>query len=880
MSDFSTLPVLDSLKLLESSKEGLSQKEAKKRLALYGPNSLAEKKEGGLLKLIWSQVNNVLVYVLLAAAAVSILTKHAGDAVVIFIVIAINTLVGTIQEYRANKAVDSLKSLLLPKAKVIREGKLQIIAAADLVPGDIAVIEQGDRIPADGRLIQGNNLRAMESTLTGESVPQDKSIEAVAARTEFGSQSNMLWMGTFCTSGAGKLLVAATGGKTMLGQIALQIENVEEGPTHFEKITSRLTKQMGIIAAIGSAFILIIGLFLRDFEFSEIFLFAVATLVAAIPESLPAILTVVLAVGASRMASKKAIVRKLSATENLGAVTVIATDKTGTLTQNTMSVEEIVFGDGSIVKVSGTGWSTEGEFLFEKTDKTEGQLRKLVEIGYICNSAEVARDDGKVEVMGDPTEAALVVLGDKYKLSQELRDTVEYDQPFNTDLKYRASIVNVESGKELFVVGAAEIVLERSSQKYDGGEISPELREQIHSQISQMSAKSLRVLGIAFKPASKDSVDVADDDAKNLTLVGFVGMRDPVRPEVPAAITHAKRAGVRVIMLTGDHRETALAIGKEIGLANDSQEVATGVDLESLSDQEFSETLKRVSIFARLTPQMKLRIAKELQAQGQIVAMTGDGVNDAPVLKQADIGIAMGIIGTDTARESSEIVLADDNFATIVAAVEEGRVVFNNIKRASTFLITTNIAEQIVIISSLFLGLPLPLLAAQILWLNLVTDGLNDFALALEKPHPGLMRSLPRKPEEGIINRKIVEFMIPTSLIMVVLTLGLFYIALPYGENYARSLAFLAMSFTQLFNALNLRSFSKSIFDIGVFSNKYLVAAILISALFTVGAVEWEWLKQMLSFKTVELHIVLMIAFISSSVLWIGEIIKAIRHRS
>lgn len=882
---FHSLSVAENLKLLSSSEEGLRQVEAERRLAEYGPNALAEQGGLGIFKLIWSQINNVLVYVLFAAAAVSFFTNHAGDAAVILMVVALNTIIGTIQEFRANRAVASLKNLLLPKAKVLRDGRLQIISATQLVPGDVVLVEQGDRVPADGRLLNAHNLRMLESALTGESVPQDKSNATLAQNTEFAGRANMLWMGTFCSGGSGKFLVTATGGKTMLGQIALQIENVEEGQTHFEKITKKLTKQMGVLAAVGSVIILLVGLFVRQFEFTEIFLFSVAALVAAIPESLPAILTVVLAVGANRMAGKKAIVRKLSATENLGSVTVIATDKTGTLTQNTMSVEEVVFGDGSRVTVSGTGWSREGEFYFKDshTDaKHRGALEKLTEIGFVSNSAQLVRNPEKpVEVIGDPTEAALVVLGEKYGLQYGLRDKVLVDQAFSTDLKYRASLVGTDGQRELYVVGAAEVVLERSEKLFIGGtKISLALRKEIHDRVAQMSAKSLRVLGIAYTKVSEKAEDIADEDVNNLVLVGFVGMRDPIRPEVPQAIAHAKSAGIRVVMLTGDHRETAMAIGREVGLINPQSKVLTESELNQLTEVEFAKAVMDTDVFARLTPGMKLRIAKALQAQGQIVAMTGDGVNDAPALKQADVGISMGIMGTDTARESSEIVLADDNFATIVGAVEEGRVVFNNIKRASTFLITTNIAEQLVILASLLFGLPLPLLAAQILWLNLVTDGVNDFALALERPHAGLMKNLPRKPEEGIITARIVQFMIPTSLIMVILTLAWFYFYLPQGEAYARSLAFLVMSFTQLFNALNLRSFTKSIFQIGLFTNKYLILAIVVSGIFTVGAVEWEWLKNLLGFEAVDLGLVLIILAMSSSVLWIGELIKWMSKKS
>lgn len=871
----------DVLQKLNSTRTGLTSIEAAERLIKFGPNQIEDKGGTRIFKLVWRQINSPVVAILLVAALISWYSQHYGDSIVVIIVVLLNTIIGTAQEYRANKAVDTLKQLLVPKAKVLRDGDLKLIPATDLVPGDVVLLEQGEKVSADGRLIHAVNFRVLESALTGESVSIDKNTDKLEQEVELGGRKNMVWMGTITTSGSAKMVVTATGENTILGEIATQIESIDESDSHFNQITNKLTKQVGIIAVGGSVLIFVIGLFFRQIEFGEIFLFSVASLVAAIPESLPAIMTIVLAVGAYRMSQKRAIVRSLPSTETLGAVDIIATDKTGTLTQNTMTVVTIGLPGGDNINVTGSGWSTDGEIEVKK-EIIADDVKKLITIGFVSNSSKLLQEGSRTQVIGDPTEAALIVLGEKGKCDERLQESVIYDLPFNTELKYRASLVDVDGKQEIFAVGAPEALLDRVTKMTVNGkvlEVNEKDLEDLKSQVSSMSAQALRVIALAYKPTSEEHKEFDDDDVDHLVLAGFVGMKDPVRPEIRSAIKAATRAGIKVLMLTGDHAETALAISKEIGLATRKDEVTEGRQLESLSEVRFAEVVKEKKVFARLSPNMKLRIAKVLQQAGHIVAMTGDGVNDAPALKQADVGISMGVIGTDTAREASEIVLADDNFATIVDAVEEGRTVFNNIKRACTFLITTNIAEQLVILCSLFLNLPLPLLASQILWLNLVTDGVNDFALALEKSHGGAMSRKPRNPNEGIISRDIIMFMVPTALTMLVITFAFFYFYLPVGEQAARTAAFIAMSFTQLFNAINLRSFNKSVTEIGWFSNKYISWSILVSGLATFAAVYFEPLASILGFVPIEFSVAVLIAVLASSVLWVGELIKYFKHK-
>lgn len=897
-NSFHSEPVEKVLKKLSSGISGLSHKEVKTRLQDFGPNEIPEKKAKNPVLIFLKQFHSILIYILIAAAAISFFVGHAVDVYVILAVILINAIIGFIQENKAEKSIQALKRMIVPYAKVFRGGKLLQVHAKELVPGDIIFLEEGDRIPADARLLEVKNTRTVEASLTGESLPIDKDVKVLPEKTGLADRKNMVWMGTFVAGGQAKAVVVFTGIKTAIGKVATSIEKIKKVKGHFEKKTAILARQMGIIAVVCAFIVFLVGFFARGFEFSEIFLFTIASLVAGIPEGLPAVLIIVLAIGAHRMAKRNAIIRTLPATETLGVATIIATDKTGTLTQNTMNVEKIVLPGEDEITVSGEGWQPSGDFSQKDNiivPLENSRLSKLLHIACVCNNARIVKEkDEKYKIIGDPTEAALVALAEKAGLKKEELLEKEKridDLPFNPELKYRASLsvlVKEDRKKEIYVIGAPEAVLAHSSFiLWEKGEkkITQEERQEILAGIQSLAKKAMRVLGLAYKITPVSTDNLSEDLVNNLVLVGVVGMLDPPRPQVKEAIAKARKAGIRVIMKTGDHKDTAVAVAKEIGMIGEKAkskcpEVLTEQELLKLSEEEFEEIIKQISVFARLTPGMKLRIVEVLQKQGHIVAMTGDGVNDAPALKRADIGIAMGIIGTDVARESSAIVLADDNFSSIVNAIEEGRTVFTNTRQASSFLITTNFAESISIITTMLLGLPLPLLPTQLLWLNLVTDGVSDVALAAEPSHEDVLEEPPRKAKENILSKEIIPFILIMAGIMVIFTLIIFKAYLPSGIEKARTGAFTVMAFTQLFNVLNMRSLKKSVFKIGLFSNNFIVASLIASVFLLAMVLYVPFFQGVFQFVPLGLLEILIIILLSSSVLWLGELYKYLRPKN
>jgi len=897
-NSFHSEPVEKVLKKLSSGISGLSHKEAKTLLQDFGPNEIPEKKAKHPVLIFLKQFHSVLIYILIAAAAISFFIGHAVDVYVILAVILINAIIGFIQENKAEKSIQALKRMIVPYAKVFREGKLLQVHAKELVPGDIIFLEEGDRIPADARLLEVKNTRTVEASLTGESLPVDKDVKALPEKTGLADRKNMVWMGTFVAGGQAKAVVVSTGIKTAIGKVATSIEKIKKVKGHFEKKTAILARQMGIIAVVCAFIVFLVGFFARGFEFSEIFLFTIASLVAGIPEGLPAVLIIVLAIGAYRMAKRNAIIRTLPATETLGVATVIATDKTGTLTQNTMNVEKIILPGEDEITVSGEGWKPSGDFSQKDNiiaPLENSRLSKLLHIACVCNNARIVKEeDEKYKIIGDPTEAALVALAEKAGLKKEELLEKEKridDLPFNPELKYRASLsvlVKEDRKKEIYVIGAPEAVLAHSSFiLWEKGEkkITQEEKQEILAGIQGLAKKAMRVLGLAYKITPVSTDNLTEDLVNNLVLVGVVGMLDPPRPQVKEAIAKARKAGIRVIMKTGDHKDTAVAVAKEIGMIGEKTkskcpEVLTEQELLKLSEEEFEEIIKHISVFARLTPGMKLRIVETLQKQGHIVAMTGDGVNDAPALKRADIGVAMGIIGTDVARESSAIVLADDNFSSIMNAIEEGRTVFTNTRQASSFLITTNFAESISIITTMLLGLPLPLLPTQLLWLNLVTDGVSDVALAAEPSHEDVLEEPPRKAKENILSKEIIPFILIMAGIMVIFTLIIFNTYLPSGIEKARTGAFTVMAFTQLFNVLNMRSLKRSVFKIGLFSNNFIVASLIASVFLLAMVLYVPFFQGVFQFVPLGLLEILIIILLSSSVLWLGELYKYLRPKN
>jgi len=798
--------------------QGLSDAEAAARLARYGPNRLKGKKKKTLLAMFLEQMKDMLIYVLLGAAVITIAVGEYMDAAIILAVIILNGIIGVMQEYKAEKAIEALQKMTTPRSLVRRGGEVKEIPSEELVPGDIVLLDAGRYIPADLRLIESANLQIEESALTGESVPSDKDAGAVheEANTPVGDRSNMAFMSTLVTYGRGEGVVVATGMETEVGKIAKILDEDTDAMTPLQKRLEQLGKTLGY-AAIGiCAAIFAIGL-IQDRNLLDMFLTAISLAVAAIPEGLPAIVAIVLALGVTRMSRINAIVKKLPAVETLGSVTVICSDKTGTLTQNKMTVTR----------------------HFSLSGGDEPPL-DMIKTFMLCSDATYENGQGT----GDPTEIALLAFGDRYGLAKRTLDA-EYPRvgefPFDSDRKLMSTLNKTERGYRVHTKGALDRLMQICATVLVNGEAVPltgELKERYMEAAEAMAGDALRVLGAAYKDT--DRILPQDEMEKDLTLAGIVGMIDPPREEVKDSIAEAKAAGITPVMITGDHRSTAVAIAKELGIASSAEESMTGAEINRLSDGEFAEKIKNIRVFARVSPEHKVKIVKGFKAHGHIVSMTGDGVNDAPSLKNADIGVAMGITGTDVAKGASDMILTDDNFTTIVHAVREGRTIYANIKKAVTFLLTCNFGEIVAILFSILFFWPLPLLATQILWINLVTDTLPAIALGVDPAEKDVMRRKPRDPKEGFFAGGAAWRAVLGGLLIGTLTIIAFGIGLAehgYGlwsddipeeaMVYARTMAFVVIASSQLFYALAKRSHDKSVFQIGVFSNKLLIGAIL-----------------------------------------------------
>lgn len=906
---FHMLSADETLKDLSTDTEGLDEKEALRRLEKYGPNQLSLKKRRHPIHLFIKQYQSLLVYVLLLAAIISYASGHHLDAQIILAIIFINSIVGFIQEHQAENSIAALQNMVKTFTKVMRSGQLKSLEASELVPGDIIHLEEGDKVPADARIIQSRNLKAMESSLTGESVPSSKNSDKLDHDAGLGDRSNMLFMGTTVVAGKAIAVITATASDTAIGNVSKIIKDVKKEPGHYERATSDLTKAMAIFAFLGAGLTFIIGYFFMGIELFEIFLFAVASLVSGIPEGLIVVLAIVLAIGANRMAKRNALVRHLPSIETIGAVTIIATDKTGTLTQNKMNVKKIIIPEQKDIVVSGNGWEPMGKFKSEKKGVNPLQdpvLKRFMLAASICNNSKVVQRGSQFDIIGDPTEGALEVMAQragfekkqtfnslwiinrftgKDVLSAKLLD----EQPFDSKKKYRASLIDCDGEKEIYALGAPEKIISLCShlqvknkiQNLNKGDIS-----ELHADVQELASDGMRVVALAYRSIHKSSKKMETDDVDNLTLLGFAGMRDPPRPEVADAIKRAKKAGIRVVMKTGDHKETALAIAREIGIVSKDEPcgryppVLTEDDLERMNEREFDLAAHNVNVFARLTPKMKYRIVNAHQRRGEIVAMTGDGVNDAPALKKADVGIAMGLNGTDVARDASVMILTDDNFASIIDAVEEGRVAFANIRQTSSHLLSTSITEAVFIITSLIAGLPLPFLPKHILWLNLVTAGTGDIALATEPNHGDVMHRPPRKKKEPILSPHIFPFMAVVVLAMFISSLSIFvYYLHTAGLELARTAAFVTLAFSQTANLRNMRSLNKSIFELGFFTNKYLTIDLLLSTTLVFLVINIPITAELMHFVPLAPLDWLICALTATSVLWTGEFYKAVIKR-
>ena len=885
VNHFHTRDIKTLFQEFHTSEKGLTKEEAEKRLAKYGINEISKKKKNSLILEFLKQFNSPLIYILIVAMIISFIFSHLIDAYVILSVILINATVGFVQERKAERAIDALKKLIVSYAKVYRNNELIKVRSKNLVPGDIIFLEEGDKVPADARLIEIKNFKTQESSLTGESFPEEKSTKVLQESIALADRTNMIFMSTMIVSGEAKAIVVATANKTQIGQVAKSIQEITRPKMHFNEKVKQLAFQMAIFAFIGALLTFIIGFFINKLEFFEIFLFTIASLVSGIPEGLPAVLIIVLAVGARRMAKRNAVVRHLPAVETLGVATIIATDKTGTITQNSITVEKISTADGEF-SVSGNGWQPIGKFFSGKTPINPLKfpiLKKILTISILCNKGNLLRKGGDYEVVGDPTEVSLLVLGKKAGLNkQKLDEKVIDDFPFSSELKFRASLIETKTQKYISSVGAFETLIGKSSYFLKSNKklrFSDNVKKEFLIKAESLAKKGMRVLALAYKNVPSEINSVSKELVNNMVFLGLVGMKDPPRKEIKEAIKKARNAGIRIIMKTGDHKETAIAIAKEIGLVTANAKVLTETELEKMDKFQFREAIKKVDVFSRVTPKMKARIVRELQEQGEIVAMTGDGVNDAPALKKADIGVSMGIIGTDVARESSEIVLVDDNFSSIVNAIEEGRIVFQNVRQTSFFHVTTSVAEDVTIISSLAMGFPLPMLAIQVLYLNLVTDTFTGIGLAMEPGHHDVLNQPPRNKKERILNKELIPFLILMAGLMTLGTIPLFKHFLPQGLDKARTVAFTAMSMFQLFNVFNMRSLKKSLFKIGVFSNKWVTMALAGSFLAMLGVIYIPGISNVFSFVPLTIAELGIIILITSSVFVLGEIYKFVRYR-
>lgn len=898
------LEIEETFQKLETSKRGLTTVEASRRLQSYGANELDEEKKSVKLALLLGQLKSPLVGVLLAAALISFFVGKYIDMAVIIVVLALNTGIGFFQEYKAENALQALKTMTAPEAEVIRDctetGRcLELrVKTREIVPGDIIDLDAGDKVPADARIFEAINLEIDESMLTGESTPVKKTVAPLNKDLPVADRTNMAFSGAIVTRGRGKAVVVSTGMKTEIGKIAKLIKETRKATTPIQKQTLDLSRKLGLFALLASGLILIISL-LRGFAFFEAFLFVLAAAVSAIPEGLPVVITITLAIGVHRMAKRNAIIRKLQAVDTLGSATAICTDKTGTLTTNQMTTQKI-FVNNKMVKVTGVGYAPEGHFEADDSqiDATNDEsLDRLLQIATLCNDARLRQhklEDATLwEIHGDPTEGALIVAAAKAGLQKdELEEkSPRIDEiPFDSKERYMATFHKTSAEKlDVYIKGAPETILEMCSEILEDGKtkrLTQQKKEEILKASTQMASEALRVLALAYgsietKELENVKIDIQRGRTK-LVFVGLAGMIDPPRSEAKSAIQLCKKAGIKVIMATGDHKLTAEAIAKEIGLIETNLIGLTGADLDGLSDDALDAVINETSVFARVSPTHKYRIVESLRRKGHVVAMTGDGVNDAPALKVADIGVAMGITGTAVTKEAADMVLTDDNFASILNAVEEGRVVFENIRKVVKYLISTNTGEIITILAALILlpGLPLIFSPVQILWVNLVTDGLIDKFLAMEPKEKGIMDQPPRKSKEKIINREMMLNIIYVGALMAIGTLWIFTNGYNNGDlQRAQTLAFTTIAMFQVFNALNCRSRTTSVFKIGLTTNKYLLGGIVASVSLLILATVLPPLQTALGTTSLSVWDWLTIVLVSSSVFIADEIRKFVRSK-
>jgi len=895
--------VLNKLKV--DLERGLSTAEARRRLERFGPNELVEKARTTFWQMLWGQINSFVIWLLIGAAIISALLGDYVEAGAILLIVIFNAIMGIVQESRAEESLAALKKLAAPEAQVLRDGHRISLPAPQLVPGDIVFIEAGNYIPADIRLLEAVNLSIDEASLTGESVPVKKSADVVLEKEiSIGDRHNTAFMGTLVTYGRGKGVVISTGMNTQLGLIATMLQTVEEEQTPLMKRLDQLGKTLGIGAMAVCGLVFIVGvtrLALSTAQFSlsdpatvqellNLFMIAVSLAIAAVPEGLPAVVTISLAGGMREMVKRHALIRKLASVETLGSVTVICSDKTGTLTQNQMTVTRL-WADGKFISITGSGYEPHGEFLNDDQKinlKEYPAVGTALWIGALNNDAQLelsGESEGKAtyRIVGDPTEGSILVAAEKAGTSVEkLQEAYPRVQeiPFDSERKRMLTIhalkqpmdddlspftsADREKGYVIAVKGAPDVVLNLCTQRLkrdnDVEPITEEIRQEILAANDAMTKDALRVLGVAYRVVPQMPEEITPEALeKDLIFAGLIGMIDPARPEVKKALNEAKTAGIRTIMITGDYPNTARAIAEEIGLIAPGHQVLTGAEIEDKSEEEMREIVKVTDVYARVSPAHKMKIVDALRDNHEVVAMTGDGVNDAPAIKRADIGVAMGITGTDVAKETADMVLTDDNYASIVSAVEQGRVIYSNIRKFVYYLISCNMGEILIIFIGTLLGWPPVLTAIQLLWLNLVTDGAPALALGSEKGDPDIMQYPPRPTDEPIINKPMLSGIIVQTIAISAATLTAFAIGRGINIDLAETMAFVTLSVSELLRAYTARSENVTIFKIGVFSNPMMNWAVLASLALVLAVVYVPFLQPIFNTTAIDLRYWLMI---------------------
>ena len=849
---------------------GLSELESKKRLEEHGENKLKSQKKKSIFQLFLSQINDVMIYILLGAAILSAFMKEYSDAIIILIVILINALIGVIQESKAEKSLEALKKLSTPKAIVKREGNIKEIPSEEVVVGDIVILDAGRYIPADLRLIESSNLKIDESAFTGESVPAEKNSNVLnpTENIPIGDQLNMAFMSTLVTYGRGIGVVINTGMSTEIGKIADLLNKEEDNTTPLQKRLASLGKTLGF-GAVGICILIFIISMFQGRDWFEMLLTAISLAVAAIPEGLPAIVAIVLAIGVQRMIKQNSIIKKLPAVETLGSVNIICSDKTGTLTLNVMTIKKCCINN-KILSI-------------DDCDLSNHDTKLLFEGMILCNDA-TSKNGSKT---GDPTEIALLDAGIKFDLYKEdlnsLHERVD-EVPFDSDRKLMTTVNKYETQFKVFTKGAIDNLLKLSNKILLNGEIidfTQDKKDQILKFSNLMSDEALRVLGLGYKDIENESISLNSLE-KNLVFVGLMGMIDPPRQEVKPSIALCKQAGITPIMITGDHKNTAFAIASELGIAENSNECMIGSEIDTYSDEDFNKIVNNYKIFARVSPENKVKIVKAFKSHGNVVSMTGDGVNDAPSLKAADIGVAMGITGTDVAKGAADMILTDDNFTTIVSAVEEGRNIYNNIRKSIMFLLACNLGEIVALFIAILFNLNPPLLPIHILWVNLITDSFPALSLGVDPHDSSVMEDPPRDPKESLFANHMGLFLALNGVLIGAVTL----IAFKIGENlymdslvHAQTLAFVVLSFSQLFFSLSMRSKEKSLFRIGLFTNKYLLASILLGILIQFLIIIVPFFAAVFDVFTLNVRDWILVTLISLIPFIVNEFFKLIKYR-